>query len=87
MIERNSWAIPTFRRVPVAQLIDKKYGAAWRESMIPDKASASNELQRPAIFNELERYASAHPQPALGGLRDRTRRTTRWSTPTETRWR
>ncbi len=55
---------PDFARVPVAQLIDKKYGAAWRESVNPDKASASNGLQRPAIFNELERYASAHPQPA-----------------------
>jgi gamma-glutamyltranspeptidase/glutathione hydrolase len=49
---------PDFARVPVAQLIDKKYGAAWRESVNPDKASASNGLQRPAIFNELERYAA-----------------------------
>jgi gamma-glutamyltranspeptidase / glutathione hydrolase len=52
---------PDFARVPVAQLIDKKYGAAWRESVNPDKASASQGLQRPAIFNELERYAWAKP--------------------------
>jgi gamma-glutamyltranspeptidase/glutathione hydrolase len=52
---------PDFARVPVAQLIDKKYAAAWRESMNPDKASASAELKRPAIFNELERYATAKP--------------------------
>jgi gamma-glutamyltranspeptidase/glutathione hydrolase len=52
---------PDFARVPVAQLIDKKYAAAWRESMNPDKASASAGLKRPAIFNELERYASAKP--------------------------
>jgi gamma-glutamyltranspeptidase / glutathione hydrolase len=57
---------PDFARIPVAQLIDKKYAAAWRESVNPDKASASNGLKRPAIFNELERYARAHSQPALG---------------------
>jgi gamma-glutamyltranspeptidase/glutathione hydrolase len=55
---------PDFARVPVAQLIDKKYGAAWRESMNPDKASASNGLKRPNIFNELERLASARPAVA-----------------------
>lgn len=49
---------PDFAKIPVAQLIDKKYGAAWRESLDPDKASASNGLKRPAIFSELERYAS-----------------------------
>jgi gamma-glutamyltranspeptidase/glutathione hydrolase len=53
---------PDFARVPVAQLIDKKYAAAWRESMNPEKASASSGLKRPAIFNELERYASAKPR-------------------------
>ena len=56
---------PDFARVPVAQLIDKKYGAAWRESVNPDKASASNGLKRPTIFNELERYAASHPPRAL----------------------
>jgi gamma-glutamyltranspeptidase/glutathione hydrolase len=60
---------PDFARIPVAQLIDKKYGAAWRESVNPDKASASGGLKRPPIFNELERYASAHapavvPEPS-----------------------
>jgi gamma-glutamyltranspeptidase/glutathione hydrolase len=51
---------PDFSRIPVAQLIDKKYGAAWRESIDPDHASKSEELKRPAIFTELERYASSH---------------------------
>ncbi|MBZ5568108.1 MAG: gamma-glutamyltransferase [Acidobacteriia bacterium] len=60
---------PDFAKIPVAQLIDKKYGAAWRESVNPDKASASNGLKRPEIFNELERYASLHalalaPEPS-----------------------
>jgi gamma-glutamyltranspeptidase/glutathione hydrolase len=54
---------PDFSKIPVAQLIDKKYGAAWRETINDDRASASKELKRPAIFSELEQYAAAHPQP------------------------
>ena len=53
---------PDFSKIPVAQLIDKKYGAAWRESIQPDHASPSKDLKRPAIFSELEQYAAAHPQ-------------------------
>src|SRR5437016_11049970 len=47
---------PDFSKIPVAQLIDKKYGVAWRESINPEHASASKELKRPP-FGELERYA------------------------------
>src|SRR5579872_3229172 len=54
---------PDFTKVPVAQLIDKKYGAAWRDSIDPGRATPSQDLKRPAIFNELEQYASSHPQP------------------------
>jgi gamma-glutamyltranspeptidase/glutathione hydrolase len=54
---------PDFSKIPVAQLIDKKYAAAWRESIGADRASASKELKRPAIFSELEQYAAAHQQP------------------------
>src|SRR4030088_2010058 len=54
---------PDFSKIPVAQLIDKKYGAAWRESIDLAHASASKELKRPAIFSELEQYAAAHPRP------------------------
>jgi gamma-glutamyltranspeptidase/glutathione hydrolase len=54
---------PDFSKIPVAQLIDKKYAAAWRESIDPGHASVSKELKRPAIFNELEQYAATHPQP------------------------
>jgi gamma-glutamyltranspeptidase/glutathione hydrolase len=54
---------PDFSKIPVAQLIDKKYGEAWRETIAEDRASASKELKRPAIFSELEQYAAAHPQP------------------------
>jgi gamma-glutamyltranspeptidase/glutathione hydrolase len=54
---------PDFSKIPVAPLIDKKYGAAWRDSIDATHASASDALKRPAIFNELEQYAAAHPQP------------------------
>jgi gamma-glutamyltranspeptidase/glutathione hydrolase len=54
---------PDFARLPVAQLIDKKYGAAWRDSIDDAKATPSKDLKRPAIFSELEQYAAEHPQP------------------------
>jgi gamma-glutamyltranspeptidase/glutathione hydrolase len=53
---------PDFSKIPVAQLIDKKYAAGWRDSIDPARASVSKDLKRPAIFNELERYAQAHPR-------------------------
>jgi gamma-glutamyltranspeptidase/glutathione hydrolase len=54
---------PDFSKIPVPQLVDKRYGTAWRTSLDPHRASASRELQRPAEFNALERYAAAHAQP------------------------
>src|ERR1700675_3710732 len=41
---------PDFSKIPVAQLIDKKYGAAWRESIVDSNATARKDLKRPAIF-------------------------------------
>jgi len=55
---------PDFAKIPVAQLIDKKYGAAWRETIDPAHASPSKDLKRPAIFSELEQYALAHTPAA-----------------------
>jgi gamma-glutamyltranspeptidase/glutathione hydrolase len=55
---------PDFAKIPVAQLLDKKYGVAWRASLDPHHASDSRQLKRPAEFNALERYAAEHPQPA-----------------------
>jgi gamma-glutamyltranspeptidase/glutathione hydrolase len=55
---------PDFSKIPVAQLIDKKYGTAWRESIDPAHATPSKDLKRPAIFSELEQYALQHPQPS-----------------------
>jgi gamma-glutamyltranspeptidase / glutathione hydrolase len=54
---------PDFAKIPVAQLIDKKYAAAWRGSIELEVATPSKDLKRPAIFTELEQYAEAHPQP------------------------
>jgi gamma-glutamyltranspeptidase/glutathione hydrolase len=54
---------PDFSKIPVAQLIDKKYGTAWRDSIDATHASPSQELKRPEIFAELEEYAAAHSQP------------------------
>jgi gamma-glutamyltranspeptidase / glutathione hydrolase len=56
---------PDFSKIPVAQLIDKRYSAAWRESIDPAHASHSKELQRPAVFTELEQYASGHRPAAV----------------------
>ncbi len=54
---------PDFARIPVAPLIDKKYASAWRESIDPGHATASKDLRRPAVFNQLEQYAGMHSQP------------------------
>jgi gamma-glutamyltranspeptidase/glutathione hydrolase len=51
---------PDFSKIPVAQLIDKRYGAAWRESINPARASVSKDLKRPASFTQLEQYAQAN---------------------------
>jgi gamma-glutamyltranspeptidase/glutathione hydrolase len=53
-----------FTLVPVAQLIDKKYAAKWREGIDPEHATASTALTRPA-FEELDRAAALHA-PYIG---------------------
>jgi gamma-glutamyltranspeptidase / glutathione hydrolase len=53
---------PDFSKVPVAQLIDKRYGAAWAKSIEQAQATASRNLKRPEIFTQLEQYAAAHPE-------------------------
>jgi gamma-glutamyltranspeptidase/glutathione hydrolase len=54
---------PDFAKVPVAQLIDKKYAAAWRDSIDLNRASVSKDLKRPT-FSELERVAHSLPAAA-----------------------
>lgn len=68
---------PDFSKIPVAQLIDKRYAAGWRETIDPSHATASADLRRPAVFNELERYAEAHPQ-TMGAVHE-PRNTTHYS--------
>lgn len=63
---------PDFSRIPVAQLIDKRYGVAWRESIDPAHVSVSKDLKRPASFNQLEQYAATHPPPSDGVEPDHT---------------
>jgi len=57
---------PDFSKIPIAQLIDKRYAAAWRSSIDPAQASVSKDLKRPAIFGELEQYAEQHSVPVTG---------------------
>jgi gamma-glutamyltranspeptidase/glutathione hydrolase len=49
---------PDYSQIPVAQLIDKKYAAAWRDTLDPVRASDSKELRRPSGFGELDRPAA-----------------------------
>jgi gamma-glutamyltranspeptidase/glutathione hydrolase len=56
---------PDFNQLPVAQLIDKKYANAWRDSLDPMRAGNSKDLRRPSGFGELDRPA-AHLQPYIG---------------------
>jgi gamma-glutamyltranspeptidase / glutathione hydrolase len=51
---------PDFAKIPVAQLIDKRYAVAWRESIEPNRASGKV-LKRPSVFHELDSYAASHP--------------------------
>jgi gamma-glutamyltranspeptidase/glutathione hydrolase len=50
---------PDFAKVPVAQLIDKRYAVAWRDSIDSNHATANKDLKRPSIFSELERVAES----------------------------
>jgi len=67
---------PDFNEVPVAQLTDKSYAAAWRKSIDWRRPSTSRALQRPTIFPELDRYAAERP---LFGARKEPVHTTHYS--------
>ncbi len=51
---------PDFAQIPVAQLIDRRYGVAWRETIDLNHATRSNDLKRPRGFANLDRYAALH---------------------------
>lgn len=56
---------PDFSQLPVPQLIDKKYAAAWRTSMDMTRSSISKDLRRPSGFGDLDRQAASH-NPYIG---------------------
>ena len=62
---------PDYVNIPVAQLISKQYAAAWRESILPDKATPSRELKRPAGFLPLP--------PTMAEVRHESAQTTHFS--------
>jgi gamma-glutamyltranspeptidase/glutathione hydrolase len=67
---------PDFNDVPLEQLIDKRYAAAWRGSIDALRPSTSRPLQRPTTSAELDRYAASHP---LFGPRAEPTHTTHYS--------
>jgi gamma-glutamyltranspeptidase/glutathione hydrolase len=54
---------PDYAKIPVPQLLDKRYAEGWRESIDPEHAGVSKDLKRPAIFSELERVAGSVTVP------------------------
>ena len=52
---------PEYNDVPVLQLTDKRYAAAWRASIQPQDASSSATLTRPPVSAPLAQYAKVHP--------------------------
>jgi len=52
---------PAYTDSPMLLLMDKRYAAAWRSSILPEEATPSLSLQRPTTFPQLTRYAAAHP--------------------------
>jgi gamma-glutamyltranspeptidase/glutathione hydrolase len=52
---------PDYNTIPVDALTQKNYAGAWRESILPDRASPSATLTRPAGF--------VPPAPATAGVR------------------
>lgn len=51
---------PDFSTIPVNELTDKKYAAAWRDTIHADTTTPAKSLQRPK-FGNLDRLAQVHP--------------------------
>jgi gamma-glutamyltranspeptidase/glutathione hydrolase len=62
---------PDYVKIPVEQLTDKKYAAAWRASIEEDQATASASLKRPANF--------VPPPPTMADVRRESSQTTHYS--------
>jgi len=52
---------PDYSDLPVLELTDKHYAAAWRASIQAGKASASRALERPPVSAALANFAQRHP--------------------------
>ena len=62
---------PDYVKIPVDQLIDKKYAAAWRTSIAAEQATPSKDLKRPAGF--------IPPPPTMNDVRHESTQTTHYS--------
>ena len=62
---------PDYVKIPVEQLTDKKYAAAWRASIQEGQATASASLKRPADF--------IPPPPTMADVRHESSQTTHFS--------
>ena len=62
---------PDYVKIPVEQLTDKKYAAAWRSSIGEDQATASANLKRPPEF--------VPPPPTMADIRHESAETTHYS--------
>jgi gamma-glutamyltranspeptidase/glutathione hydrolase len=51
---------PEFSALPVLELAEKKYAVDWRQSIDPQRATASARLERPVVSKPLADYARAH---------------------------
>ena len=63
---------PDFSKIPVSQLIDKRYADAWRETIVIRRATPAGDLRRPSVFSQLDQYAKEHPQPEPGSEPENT---------------
>jgi gamma-glutamyltranspeptidase / glutathione hydrolase len=62
---------PDYVKIPVEQLIDKKYAAAWRTSILAEQATPSKDLKRPAGF--------VSAPPTMNDVRPESTQTTHYS--------
>jgi gamma-glutamyltranspeptidase/glutathione hydrolase len=62
---------PDYVKIPIDQLADKRYAAAWRTSIVSEQATPSKDLKRPAGF--------LPPPPTMADIRHESTQTTHFS--------
>jgi gamma-glutamyltranspeptidase/glutathione hydrolase len=62
---------PDYVKIPLEQLTDKKYAAAWRTSILAEQATPSRDLKRPTGF--------LPPPPTMDDVRHESTQTTHFS--------